>query len=445
MEVDLASPVEKALRMLSRMNLDFYDVYAVHSRSLMIDILGKGVKEARLRVDVGLGVRAYKSKGLGVAFTQSLSLSDVERTVRKAVDFARAAQPDPYFKGLPGPSKASEVPGLYDEETASLTLEEAASLAERMIDAAEDVKAGAMYRGGLAAGHARSHLATSTGISVETEKTGISAYIALTYRRGDDVGSSYEYDYSISASELDLEKIGRRAAEKAMEQFGSRRVKSGTMPIILTPESSSLLIGGLMAAISGESAAKGRTFASKYLGKQMASQLLNILDDGTVPGAFASSTYDGEGVPRRPTEVVKDGVLLTFLHNSYSAGILGVETTGHARRSYSGNVDAGPTNIKVKPGDSSLQEMIEETAKGILVTGASFHPNIVSGEFSTTIDEGFLIEGGEKKHPVKNLMAGGNITEMYMNIKLVSKEGRTIGKGHFFPSIMISQVKLAGK
>lgn len=444
-KIDLATPVEKAARLLSTMNLDVFDVYAAYSRSLSIDILGRGIKEARSRTDLGIGVRAYKNKGLGVAFSQSLEPEDVEKTVHRAVGFARAAQPDPYFKGIPGPSEARDVPDLCDREIIDLTLEEAGGLAKRMIDAVEAVQPGAMYRGGMGVGYSRSYLVTSTGVSVEMEKTSVSTFIAPTYRRGDDVGSSYEYDYAVSLAEIDFDEVGRRAAEKALEQFGSRRVESGTLPIILTPDSTSSLIFGLVSAISGESAVKGRTFASGCLGKQIAPQILEICDDGTIPGAIASSPYDGEGVPRRFTKVVGEGTILTFLHNSYSAGIAGVETTGHARRGYRGYVGAGPTNIKVKPGDSSLDEMISETRRGVLVTSASFIPNMVSGEFSSTIDEGFLIEGGEKKHPVKNLMAGGHILAMYKNIELISKEGRTIGKGHFFPSIKISQIKLAGK
>ncbi|OYT45092.1 hypothetical protein B6U84_02870 [Candidatus Bathyarchaeota archaeon ex4484_40] len=401
--IDLATPAEKAARLLSAMNMDFFDVYVVYSRSLSIGVLGRGIRDAKSRIDLGLGVRAYKNRGLGVAFSQSLEPEDVEETVDRAVSFARAAQPDPYFKGIPGPSKAEDVPGLCDKEIICLTLEEAGELVKRMIDAAEEVRHGAMYRGGMTVGYSRSYLA-----------------------------------------EIDFEAIGRKAAEKALEQFGSRRVKSGALPIILTPDSTSSFISGLMLAISGESAVKKRTFASRFLGKQIAPQILEIVDDGTIPGAIASSPYDGEGVPRRLTKVVGEGRILTFLHNSYSAGIAGVETTGHARRDYRGYVGAGPTNVRVKPGDSSLEEMISETRKGVLVTNASLIPNMVSGEFSSTIDEGFLIEGGEKKHPVKNLMVGGQILEMYRNIELISKEGRTIGKGFFFPSIKISRVKLAG-
>jgi PmbA protein len=445
-KVDLVSPVEKAVKLLSKHGLDFYDVYAAYSRSLSIEILGKGIKESMSRTDLGLGVRAYKNKGLGVAFSQSLKDEDVETTVHQAADFAAVAQPDPYFKGMPGPSKAAKVKGLCDPKIVALSLEDAGGFAKSMIKAVEDVRKGAMYAGGLGAGHSKGYLVTSTDVVVEAEKTSISASIMPTYRKGDDIGSSYEYDYAISLKEMDFAKIGKLAAEKSIEQFGSKRVKSGTLPIILTPESSSSLIFGLLGAISGESIAKGRTFASGCLGKQVAPSILSVVDDGTIPGAIASGAFDGEGVPRKWVEVITEGTVKTFLHNYYSAGILGVETTGHAMRGgYGGYVGVGPTNVQVKPGDSTLNEMVAETKTGILATNMGFTPNNVSGEFSSTIDEGFLVENGEKKHPVKNLMVGGHMLELFRDIELVSKEGRTIGKGFFFPNIKIKQVKLAGK
>ncbi len=447
MEVlDLYTPAEKAMRLLSRLDVDFYDVFTSYAKILEVDIMGKGIKEASARTDVGIGIRVFKNKGLGVASSQSLEDKDIEAVVKQAAGFAKAAQPDPYFKGIPSPSRAPEIPGLCDKKVIGLTLEDIGEFSREMINAAEAVRRGAMYRGGFAASHAKACLMTSTGVSFEAEKTFVSASLQAVYREGNDVGSSYEFDYATSLSEIDLHKIGRRAAEKAIEQFGSKKIESGVLPIILLPESSGSLFSALLAALSGEPAVKGRTFASRLLDKQVAPETLEIWDDGTIPGAVASSTYDGEGVPRRPLNVVDKGRILSFLHNSYSAGIMDVESTGHAaRRGYSGYVDAGPTNIRVKPGDASLEEIIAETRKGILVSRASFLPNMVSGEFSTTIDEGFLIENGEKRHPVKNLMAGGHILDLYRNIELISKEGRTFGKGHFFPSVKISQVRLAGR
>ncbi|MEM2849516.1 MAG: TldD/PmbA family protein [Candidatus Bathyarchaeia archaeon] len=446
-KVDLVGPVEKAMRMLSRFDIDFYDVVASYSRSLSISILGKGIKEATSHVDVGIGVRVFKNKGMGVAFSQSLEDKDIETIVKQAVGFAKVSQPDPYFKGIPGPSKAPEVPGLCDDEIVNLTLESVSRIPREMIEASESVRRGAMYFGGFGAGHAKAYLMTSTGVSIGLEKTQASAYIQPVYRDGDDVGSSFEFDYATSLSNINPQWIGKRAAENAVKQFGSKRVESGSMPLILMPEASGdSLFFNLLAALSGESAAKGRTFASGLLNKQIGPENLEVLDDGTIPGAVASSTYDGEGVPKRQLKVVEKGTVLTFLHNSYSAGIMNVESTGHAiRGGYGGYVGAGPSNIKVKPGDSTLDEMVAETKRGILVTRGSFTPNMVSGEFSATIDEGFLIEDGERKHPVKNLMAGGHIVNLFRDIELISKEGRVFGGGHFFPAVKIREVKLSGE
>ncbi|MEM2272703.1 MAG: metallopeptidase TldD-related protein [Candidatus Bathyarchaeia archaeon] len=114
---------------------------------------------------------------------------------------------------------------------------------------------------------------------------------------------------------------------------------------------------------------------------------------------------------------------------------MNVESTAHAiRDGYRGYVDAGPSNVRVKPGECTLDEIIGETRRGVLAVNASFTPNIVSGELSTTIDEGFLIENGEKAFPVKNLIVGEHILDFLKNIDLISKEGRTFGGGPLLPS-----------
>jgi PmbA protein len=444
-KIDLVTPVEKAFNLLSTLDLDFFDIYSTHSRSFNIEFFGKGFKEAKALTDLGLGVRAFKNKGLGLSFTQSLDLKDVIKTVNQAALFAKVAQSDPNFKGIPGPAKAPEVPDLVDNKIRDLNLDEAIRLAEEMLDAVDSIKPGAIFDGGLHTGLSQGYLATSTGVLIETRKTSIFASIAPSYRKGNDVGSSIEHDSAISLKEINFSKLGSKAATKALNQFGAKNVKSEILPTIFTPNSAGLLIGGLISAITGESVVKGRTFASDLLGCKVAPKFLEVDDNGTIPGAIGSSTYDSEGVPRKFTKVINKGRIQTFLHNSYSAGIAGVETTGHATRGgYSGNIGVGTSNVKVKPGDSSLDEMLNETKRGILIVRASLSPNITTGDFSSTIHEGFLIENGEKIHSSKNIMIGGNILELYKGIKLISKEGRTIGKGNFIPAIKINKLRVAG-
>jgi len=443
--MDLITPVEKATRLLSQKDLDFYEAFASHSRSVRVTILGKGIKDTGSSVDLGMGVRAYRDKGLGTAYSQSLDPADVERTVATATAYARVAQPDPFFKGIPAAPKAPDVRFLFDQEVTDLGIESVSGFAKEMMDAVRDVRPGPMCEGGVSVGSTSSYLMTSTGVSVEDERTVLSGSISATYRQGEDIGSSSEFEYGVSLADVDFGWVGKRAGQKAVEQFGSRRVGSAVLPMILVPEAASSVFFGLMMAISGEQVVKGRTFASGLLGKRIAPDWMEVCDDGRIAGAVSSATYDGEGVPTKMVSVVTAGILSTFLHNSYSAGIAGVETNGHAQRAgYGVYVGAGPTNVVVKAGQSSLDEMIVETKKGVLVTSADFTPSPVTGEFSSTIDEGFLVENGEKRHAVKNLMAGGHILDLCRNTDMMSKEGRTFGKGHFFPSMRISTIRFSG-
>jgi len=119
----------------------------------------------------GIGVRVFKNRGLGVAYTQSLDEKDIEEIVKKAVKYARAAQPDPYFKGIPGPSKAQIVLGLCDKEIVDLSLEDARESLRGMIEACEDTRRGGMYRGEFHASYTMLRLMASTEVNIEGEKT----------------------------------------------------------------------------------------------------------------------------------------------------------------------------------------------------------------------------------------------------------------------------------
>jgi len=444
-EVDIVTPVERAVTRLSTTGVDFFDVFSSFSRSLKTKVMGRGIVDVNSIVDVGIGVRVFKNKGMGGASSQSLDPSDIDDTVKKALAYANVAQPDPYFKGMPGPSRAPKVTGLCDNGVNGLNPLDVGKLTEEMIGATKEVRQGAMMSGGIGTSHFRTYLMASTGVNIEDQRTIVGAYLSVTYREGVDVGSSSEFEYGVSIPEIDFAQVGRKAARKAVEQFGSEKVESATLPLVIAPDSASTLVFSLAGAISGEAAVKGRTFASGLLGKQVARESLTVVDDGTLPGAVGSDTYDGEGVPTRRVTVLDKGVLREFLHNSYSAGIAGVKTNAHAQRGgYGISVGAGPTNLLVSPGDCSRDEMIADTRRGVLVMGAMFYPNSVTGEFSSTLDEAFLIENGEVKHPVKNLMAGGHVLELCRGIDMISKEGRTYGRGHFVPYVRASGVRLSG-
>src|SRR5258708_27124948 len=132
------------------------------------------------------------------------------------------------------------------------------------------------------------------------------------------------------------EKVGKIAAERTLRRLGARKAKTAQVPIIFDPMVSSSILEHIFEGINGDSVYRGASFLAGKLGQKIAGDNVNIIDDGTIPGGFGTSPFDGEGVPTRRTVVVGNGVLQSYLLNTYTAKKLGMQTTGNASRGLAG-------------------------------------------------------------------------------------------------------------
>jgi len=163
-------------------------------------------------------------------------------------------------------------------------------------------------------------------------------------------------------------------------------------------------------------------------------------------GLAGSSSFDGEGVPRKNKRILENGKFLNdgLLHNSYTAGKEGLESTGNASRgSYSSTPAIGPTNFIMNPGDYSKQELIKDVKKGIILDYTGDSPNIATGDFSGLILHGNLIVNGEIKEPLNETMVGINLLDLFSKINAVSKEFKTFGAFHA-PYVRIEKAQIIG-
>jgi PmbA protein len=152
---------------------------------------------------------------------------------------------------------------------------------------------------------------------------------------------------------------------------------------------------------------------------------------------------DAEGVPKRRNILIEEGVLKSYLHNSYTAARLGMPNNASAVRiSYKTIVSTGISNPQVGLGDKSLEEMITEIEDGIYIDSFPF-PDRATGNISAMIDFGIQIKNGEFARPVRGTMLGGNIVELLRNIDAVSKEAR-YEPGLVFPYLRIKEAQIAG-
>ena len=126
----------------------------------------------------------------------------------------------------------------------------------------------------------------------------------------------------------------------------------------MSTRSQASLVGHIFEAVNGDSVYRGASFLTGKLGEKIAGDNINVIDDGTMRGGFGTSPFDSEGVPSRKTVVVENGVLKSYLLNTYTAKKLNLQTTGNASRGLAGTPGIGPGNFFLQPGTKSLQEII---------------------------------------------------------------------------------------
>jgi PmbA protein len=421
------------------------DIYLSESSEFKAEVrLGEleVLKEAGSR---GLSLRVFKGNRQGLVSTTEVDPGDLERLAREAVDLAQLSEPDEYHR-LPEPEEyAREFPelDLLDPHGAP--------------DTATGIE---LARATESAGFALDdRIENCRGSSFSFGKTGISYYTSNGFVRrlegtfsrlgltlvGRDSGDQLVTDsWGHSArhfADLDSpETIGRRAAVRVVRQLDPREAPTGKFPVIFEAPVASALLRMLFGCISARSIWRKRSYLLDALGEQVAAAGITIMDDPHRPRGLGSRTCDGEGLPGKALELVSGGVLRRHPTDLESARRLDLPTTGHG--SWGGGVS--PSNLYLKPGGRTLDQIIASTERGLLLTGmmgSSFKP--ITGDWSQGCS-GIWIENGEPVYPVNKVTVAGNLEQVLKGIDAVGDDLDFGLAGVVSPSVRIGEMTVAG-
>jgi PmbA protein len=244
------------------------------------------------------------------------------------------------------------------------------------------------------------------------------------------------------------ESVGKEAARRTIRRLGARKVPTQRVPIVFAPEVARSLIGSIFEAASGDSIWRHASFLAGRMGTQIAASNITIVDDNAMllpngAGGFGSSPFDGEGLPSLRTSVVKDGILETYLLNTYSARKLGMKSTHNAARGLAGTPGIGCGNLYLEPGQLTPEEIIAQTQTGLYVTSLmGFGTNIVTGDYSRGAT-GLWIENGALAHAVEEITIAGNLGEMFKHITAIGND--LVFRGSVAsPTLRIDGMTIAG-
>ena len=233
----------------------------------------------------------------------------------------------------------------------------------------------------------------------------------------------YWYSVARTLTKLDApEKVGKIAAERTLRRLGARKAKTAQVPIVFDPMVSTSILEHIFEGVNGDSVYRGASFLAGKLGQKIAGDNVNIIDDGTIAGGFGTSPFDGEGVPTRRTVVIENGVLKSYLLNTYTAKKLGLQTTGNASRGLAGTPGIGPGNYFLQSGAKTPKELISGIKEGLYVTEfLGQGVNLVTGDYSRGAS-GLWISGGEFAYPVEEITVAGNLKELFFNISEIAND-----------------------
>ena len=434
---ELEDIIASTLAEARKRGVDQAEVAVSHDIGLAATARLRDVESLEYTNDRGIGVTVYCGSRKGSASTSDISAEAIRETVAKACTFASYTAEDKYAGLADADRMCTELPDLDLDHPWALDAAAAIDLAIACEAAALGYDKRISNSEGATVWTNRSVRAygNTHGFFGSYVKTGHSVSCAVLADTNGDMERDYYYSSARDPADLeDVESIGVKAASRALQRLGARKIRTTRAPVIFIPELARGFVGHAIGAISGSAQYRRSSFLLDAVGEKIFPEFVSVLERPHIPKGMASAPYDGEGVATYDRDIVTDGVLQGYVLSSYSARRLGLETTANA---------GGTQNLIVPGNVEGVDALIGEMGTGLLVEELIGQGvNTVTGDYSRGA-VGHWVEDGEISHPVHEVTIAGNLRDLYQRIVAVGRDQDTRG-GIRCGSILVDEMTIAG-
>jgi PmbA protein len=424
------------------------EAFAGSSTSTSVKVHGGEVESLTQATTAGIGVRVVRGGRQGFAYAGSLDASMIAEVLAEARDNADYAQPEEWV-GLATPDGVAPPDvDLWRDGLAAMPAERKVDLAlglERAVRA-RDPRITGVRVAQWADGSGVGAVVTSTGISVTGRSTVCHLSAQALASDGDETTIGYGVSVGREPADVDIDEAADDAAERATRMLGAGQPPSGTVTLVLEPRMAATLIGVVAGTLNGESVLKGTSPFADRVGEQIASPLLTLVDDPTDPRSLGADSHDGEGLATRRIPLIEGGVLQGFLHNTATGRRAGVPSTASAVRGYRSTPAVGAQALQVAPGAGSLDDLVADVDRGVLVqsmSGLHSGVNPVSGDFSVGV-EGLMVRDGARSEPIREATIASTLQRLLLDVSAVGGEVEWTPGGTGAVALVIPGVTLSG-
>jgi TldD protein len=410
---------------------DYADVYMENTKPLLIQLEDNKIDKVISGVDSGIGIRVVFGDKSAYAYSNDFS-EDSLFTIAEAVSSAVKNKDDRKEFNFNLTKLKPAVDFNIKHNPADVEMKKKIHLVESANKAANGVsskikQASIMYRDSVQ----NICIATSEGTVAEDERIHTLGVINVIAAEGDVLQTGYEPVGGLLGFELfddnPFEEIAIRAANKAVVMLSARKISGGRMPVIISAEAGGTMIHEAVGhGLEADLVQQGLSVYTDKIDQRIASPLVTIVDDATLPNRRGSLRFDDEGINSQRTVLVEKGILKGYMHSRMTAMKDGISSTGNGRRqSYKCRPIPRMTNTFIEPGEGDPDEIIRSVENGFFVKKmGGGQVNTVTGEFVFEVSEGFLIEKGEIGEPVRGATLIGNGPEI---LKSMDKIGNDMG------------------
>lgn len=437
---------EKLLPLAKKDGVEF-DLHGFSQGETQIVFQKKDLKQCSYSETKQVNLRVLQGEKSGFSYTKNFSQNSLEECYRRALDGLHFS--DKREGGELGcDTNYPDFSGLYDESFKRVSLEDKIQKAREMNQAclSSDSRVQPMHSY-ISDQDGDGFFVNSRGLQSSYRSNFISAGCYSLAVQGESRSNAHSVRHGRSYGEIDFPAMGAESAGRALKKLNSGIPQTKRRPVLFQagPAVEGLL-SCLTELMNGKKVYEGLSLFKDSMGKKLFSPLFSLYDDPLIPWGIYSKPFDGEGFAMEKTSLVEEGVLKNYLTSSFFAKALKAPHTRKAAWNSEGGLGVSRSNLVMKEGLSSFEEMIKEFPQTLLIDKLKgFHAgyNPVSGGFSLE-SEGFLWEKGERR-PLCQFTVSGNIRDLFANILKVGSDSQIYAGAVKAPSFLVPDLMIAGK
>ncbi|KYH31368.1 TldD/PmbA family protein [Neomoorella mulderi] len=455
-EADLKAILEAALAEGG----DFAEIFLERRRTTSISCEDNKIERVISGLDQGAGIRVIAGENTAYGYSNDLSR---ESLIQTATLVGKALQSRPQPREISFKRPQAQVEFTIKKRPDQVPVAEKVALVQRANEAARAVdKRITQVTVGYGDVIQEVTIANSDGILVDDERVRCRFVVNAVATDGKVIQTGFESAGGHQGWELfesvNPEEKARQAARRAVMMLEARPAPAGKMPVVMAGEAGGTMIHEACGhGLEADLVQKQLSVYAGKKGQKVASDLITVIDDPTIPGKYGSYRFDDEGTPGQKTVLIENGILKDYMYDYLTARKENRRSTGNGRReSYQDRPIPRMTNTFIAPGKDDPEAILRETKYGLLVKRmGGGQVNTTNGDFVFDVAEGYLIQDGKIGPAVRGATLTGNGPEVLKIIDRVGsdlgfslgtcgKDGQGVPVGDAQPTIRIPEMVVGG-